>query len=242
VLRPALALVAAALLGCPQPMMMTPPDAGPVDAGVTMSPTEACEVIAAAKCALTKRCYVAFNREDDTACTQNEQARCLAEYGTLQASFERQTVRVDPLKVRACEQRMTSSACPPTFPPDYPLPAARPFADCTFHTGLLLGSVPAGETCANAQECSPGTVCIKPNGVCRGTCSTSPKQGEFCAFGCAPGLICDANGRCAPRKPLDTPCNSSTECESDLICVGTCRPRRKLGDSCQFDPDRKSVV
>jgi hypothetical protein len=217
--------------------MMTTPDAGAtVDAGAVMSPTEACERLVTAKCALKKRCYVAYQREDDAACTQNEQARCLAEYGLLQQSFDRELVRVEPAKVAACERRMASSACPPTFPPDYPGSVARPFADCTFRTGLLIGNVPAGETCVNAQECIAGTVCIKPNGVCRGVCSSSPKQGEPCAFGCAPGLVCGMDGRCAPLKPLDTPCDSSAECESDLICLGTCRPRRKLGDPCQFDP------
>ncbi|MER2560156.1 MAG: hypothetical protein ABTQ32_05515 [Myxococcaceae bacterium] len=240
-LRPALALAVAALLGCPQPMMMTP-DAGPIDAGVTLSPTEACDRLAAAKCALKKRCYVAFQREDDSACTQNEQARCLGEYATLQQSFDRELVKVDPTKISACEKRMTSSACPPTFPPDYPGAVARPFADCTFRTGLLTGFVPAGETCVNAQECVAGTVCIKPNGVCRGVCSSSPKQGDPCAFGCGPGLVCGKDGKCAPLKPLDTPCDVSTECETDLICVGgTCRPRRKLGDSCQFDPSVPST-
>ena len=235
-LRPALALAVAALLGCPPPMMMTP-DAGAMDAGATISPTESCDRLAAAKCALKKRCYVAFQRENDTACRQNEQARCLAEYGALQQSFDRELVRVDPVKVSACERRMTTSACPPTFPPDYPGAVARPFADCTFRTGLLIGSVPAGDTCVNAQECAAGTVCIKPDGVCRGICSSSPKRGEPCAFGCGPGLVCDKTGKCAPLKPLDTPCEASPECETDLICSGgTCRPRRKLGDSCQFDP------
>ena len=142
-------------------------------------------------------------------------------------SFDRELVKVDPTKISACEKRMTSSACPPTFPPDYPGAVARPFADCTFRTGLLTGFVPAGETCVNAQECVAGTVCIKPNGVCRGVCSSSPKQGDPCAFGCGPGLVCGKDGKCAPLKPLDTPCDVSTECETDLICVGgTCRPRR----------------
>lgn len=216
--------------------MMREPDAGAMDAGATISPTESCDRLAAARCALKKRCYVAFHKEADAACVQNEQARCLAEYGALQQSFERELVRVDPARVSACERRMKTSACPPTFPPDYPGAVARPFADCTFRTGLLIGAVPAGETCVNAPECVAGTVCIKPDGVCRGVCSSSPKQGEFCAFGCAPGLVCGPDGRCAPVKPLDAPCAASPECEADLICHGgTCRPRRKLGDSCQFD-------
>jgi len=216
--------------------MMLEPDAGAMDAGATISPTESCDRLAAARCALKKRCYVAFHKEADAACVQNEQARCLAEYGALQQSFERELVRVDPARVSACERRMATSACPPTFPPDYPGAVARPFADCTFRTGLLIGAVPAGETCVNAPECVAGTVCIKPDGVCRGVCSSSPKQGEFCAFGCAPGLVCGPDGRCAPVKPLDAPCAASPECEADLICHGgTCRPRRKLGDSCQFD-------
>ncbi len=224
--------------------MMTPPDASTeIDAGVTtMSPTAACEKLAQARCALKTRCYVAFQHETPEACAQNEQARCLGTYQTLQTSFENGLVSINAARVTSCEKRMTSSACPPSFPPDYPAAVARPFADCTFFTGLLDGTVPAGETCVNAQECAPGTVCIKPSGVCRGVCSTAPKLGENCAFGCAKGLVCGADGKCAPLKPIDTPCEASSECEADLICLsGACRPRRKLGDSCTFDPDVPST-
>lgn len=217
---------------------MIAPDAGlAIDAGATMSPTEACERLAAATCALTQRCYVAFRREQDSSCVVNEQARCLAEYEGLRQSFERELVRIEPSRVTTCVQRMTTSACPPTFPPHYPAAVARPFADCTFRTGLLVGAVPAGETCVNPQECVAGTVCIKPSGVCRGVCSSAPKLGEPCAFGCGPGLVCGTDGKCARVRPLDAPCDATGECESDLICLGgTCRPRRKLGDSCAFDP------
>jgi hypothetical protein len=255
VLRPALrhqvidarwSLVAAALavtvLGCP-PAVMTLADAG-VDAGVavpTISPNEACERLAQATCSLKKRCYVAWSREDDGACASNEQARCLQGYTALQASFTAELVRIAPDRVSACVKRMTSSACPPTFPPDHVGPGARPFDDCTFASGLLIGAVPAGEACAYAQECVAGTVCIKPNGVCRGVCSTFPTRGEGCAFGCAPGLTCADDGKCAPLKVLDAPCTASRECEDDLICfAGTCRARRRFGDSCAWDVDRPS--
>ncbi len=235
--------LAVTLLGCPPPVMTPMTDAG-VDAGVavpTISPTEACERLAQATCALKKRCYVAWSREDDGACASNEQARCLQGYTALQQSFEAELVRIAPDRVSACVKRMTSSACPPTFPPDHVGAGARPFADCTFASGLLIGAVPAGAACANAQECVAGTVCIKPNGVCRGVCSTFPTRGEGCAFGCAPGLTCADDGKCAPLKVLDTPCTASRECEEDLICfAGTCRPRRRSGDSCAWDVDRPS--
>jgi hypothetical protein len=218
------------------PMMMMP-DAGPVDAGASVSPTEACERLATATCTLKSRCYLAYQRDEASSCVQNEQARCLAGYTVLQQSFERDLVRISPARLSSCEQRMKSSACPPTFPPDFPAAAARPFADCTFATGLLIGVVPVGDTCVNPQECISGSVCIKPGGVCRGVCSSFPKEGDPCAFGCAPGLTCNGEGRCARLKPLDTPCEASPECETDLICLdGRCRPRRKLGDSCRFDP------
>lgn len=210
-------------------------DAG-ADAQMMVAPTEACERLAQATCALKKRCYVAFQRETMSACAQNEQARCLREFQSLAASFERSVVTLNPERLLTCERRMALSACPPTFPPDSPTAAARPFADCTFR-GLLTGSVSAGEICTNASECSVGNVCIKPNGVCRGVCSSAPRLGEPCAFGCDIGLTCNTEGRCAVLKPLDTPCEASPECENDLICfAGRCRPRRKLGDSCTFDP------
>jgi hypothetical protein len=75
--------------------------------------------------------------------------------------------------------------------------------------------------------------------VCRGTCSTLSLEGEPCGVGCGPDLRCEA-GLCAPLKPLNEPCASSAECEAELICLGSCRPRRALGETCRFDPDRLS--
>jgi hypothetical protein len=143
---------------------------------------------------------------------------------------------------------MQTSSCPPAFPPDYPAITARAFSDCSLSTGLLQGSVPPGQTCAAAVECSAGSVCVKPGGVCLGTCSSYPVAGEPCAFGCAPGLFCDDQGtptdanddRCSPPRALNAACVDSIECEADLVCNGTCRPRGKLNEACRFDPSRLS--
>lgn len=236
--RSLFALAALFFAACPAPQ---PTDDAGVDAGITVTPVELCERLAAARCELELRCYPAFTRPDRTACVTQENSACLAEYETLRPSFEAATVSIDPGKLASCELRMRTSACPPSFPPDYPVASvARPFADCTLQSGLLIGQVASGSTCERAVECQAGTVCIRPNGVCRGTCSSWPKDGEPCGFGCGPGLRCDASDTCVPLATLNETCTSSAECEPELICLGSCRPRRKLNEACAFDPDRLS--
>ena len=145
---------------------------------------------------------------------------------------------------------MRSSSCPPTFPPSYPAIAAHPFSDCGLQTGLVKGKVASGKTCERAVDCAPGSVCIKPGGVCRGTCSSWPQEGEACGFGCDPSLVCDDNGtptdsnddRCIQPRALNGPCKSSLECSAELICIGgSCRPRAKAGENCSFDATRLST-
>ncbi|MFZ5469960.1 MAG: Dickkopf N-terminal cysteine-rich domain-containing protein [Myxococcota bacterium] len=239
-------LCAALLAACPAP---TPTEDAGVDAGLTLSPVELCDRLAAARCDLTARCYAAFHRETAASCRSLEQARCLAEYETLRPYFDAQTVEIDAAKVLDCEERMKSSFCAPTFPPGYPNIAARPFSDCTLTSGLLVGNVPSGQPCEHAVECAPGTVCIKPGGVCRGTCSTQPTNGEPCGFGCAPGSFCDdqstadpTDDRCTPARTVNEACASSDECAAALYCLsGSCRPRGKAGEPCVFDVQRLST-
>jgi hypothetical protein len=223
-------------------------DAG-VDSGVTISPVETCNRLSAARCALLSRCYTAFNRDNPTDCATLEQSRCLADYQTLQQSFDSKSVVIDPTQVSNCEARMMSSACPPSFPPTYPNIAAHPFNDCDWTTGLLIGQVKSGKTCVNSVDCEPGTSCIKPDGVCLGTCSTLAASGEPCGFGCAAGLRCDDHGTpmdtsddfCTVTKALNEACADSSECDPELVCNVTCRPRGKESEACFFDPLRLST-
>lgn len=238
--------LALALAGCPSDP--PPTQDGGVDAGVTLSPVEMCERIAVARCNLIQRCYAGFADEPVADCKLLEQTRCLVTYTALKPSFEAGNVEIDVARVLACEERMATSACAPTFPPGYASSVASPFQDCEITTGLLTGKVPAGEPCNEAVECVDGTVCVKPGGVCTGTCSTYPLEGEPCGFGCAPGLYCDDKGteatfddRCAAPKGLNEPCTSSLECEPDLWCDGVCKQRGSAGDPCRFDPNRLST-
>ena len=245
--RPALLFGFLVLAGCPgKPSSVA--DAGD-DAGVVgVTPVELCERLAAARCALVVRCYTAFAQEDLAACLPLEQQRCIEEYESLRAAFEEKLVTVDATRLGSCETRMQSSSCPPTFPPNYPAIAAHPFSDCGLQTGLLIGNVASGQTCVRAVDCEPGSVCIKPGGVCKGTCSKWPQVNEACSFGCNPGLICDemgtvdpADDRCIEPHVLNEPCLTSLECALDLICSGTCRARSKAGESCVFDANRLST-
>lgn len=225
------------LLACPPPP--TPViDAG-VDAGVEVSAIEVCTRISTASCALKLRCYPAFTRLTRAECFDQTQAACLAEYETLKPSFDAQRASFDVAQLDSCERRLTSSACPPSFPPDYPLEVVQPFSDCRLQTGLVKGALPAGEICDQPVECTAGTFCVKPNGVCRGTCVNYSKLDEPCGIGCVAGLRCDGT-RCTYLKTVDELCTGSSECEPDLICLGSCRPRRKLGESCRVDFERLS--
>lgn len=242
--RRATLALCAALLGCSGPSSM---DAG-VDAGPTVTVVETCDRLAAARCELVTRCYPAFNRDAPDECRSLEQSRCLAEYDGLKASFDNNLVAIDVARLVTCEARMKGSACPPSFPPSYPNTAVHPFDDCGWQTGLLIGNVASGQQCDNAVECAPGTLCVKPSGVCRGTCSSFAADGEPCAFGCGPGLRCDDKGdmdsnndTCAPVKQLNEACASSSECSPELVCNTTCRPRSKENEPCFFDSERLST-
>lgn len=232
-----------ALAGCPEE---TPPteDAG-VDAGVTLSPVAMCERIAVARCALTQRCFAGFADETESDCRLYEQSQCLQAYTELKPSFEADKVEIDVEQVLSCEERMQTSSCTPSFPPGYFSFVAAPFADCQLTTGLLRGKVASGNACDSAVECAEGSTCVKPGGVCTGTCSSYSQDGEPCGFGCAPGLFCDVKGnedpvddRCAPPKTVNEPCESSVECEPNLWCDGVCKQRGSVGDPCRFDEAR----
>jgi hypothetical protein len=240
------ALIAVALLlaACPGQEVV---DAG-VDAGQMLTVVETCDLLAAAKCDLYARCYAAFNRDAPEDCRTAQQSRCLAEYELVKSAFESDLVTIDVERVNTCKARLMGSACPPSFPPDYPNIAAHPFSDCTFQTGLLTGKVKSGATCDKAVECEPGVVCVKPGGVCLGTCSSFSAENEPCAFGCAAGLRCedfgdmDANNDvCKPVKLLNEACTTSAECAPELACNVTCRPRGKENEACRFDADRLST-
>ncbi len=242
-----LGIAVAAAWAC-SPPKPSPTDAG-VDAGLSLSPVEVCDRISAARCELLARCYPAFLREAPESCRGLEQARCLDDYEALRPSFDAQTVEIDSAHVLACEERMKSSFCTPTFPPGYPAVAAHPFSDCELGTGLLKGKVPSLQICDRAVECAAGTLCVKPGGVCSGTCSSYSGASEACGFGCATGLYCEDQGtptdpsddRCTAGKGLGKPCTTSVECQADLRCsAGTCKARGSAGQACEFDPDRLS--
>ena len=239
--------LAVLLAGCPA-TTEPPADAGVEDAEVTLSPVELCTRMAVATCAVLDRCWPAFARDTVAPCAIQEQSRCLGEYTRLRPSFENKAVEIDVEKVLSCEERMGSSACAPSFPPGYPLSVTTPFNDCQLTTGLLRGKVASGQTCDESIECAAGTVCVKPGGVCRGTCSSLPLEDEPCGFGCAPGLFCDDKGtldviddRCSKPKGVNATCRSSFECEAELWCDGTCKKRGSVGEVCKYDPLRLST-
>ncbi len=209
------------------------------DAGQQTSQAELCDRLAGATCELLARCYPAFVGQTPAGCLATERARCEADVQTLAPSFEARRVTIDEAQLARCEQRLRGSACPPTFPPNGPGPAAQPFNDCGLQTGLLVGSEATGQTCTASVECVPGTHCVQESGACRGVCAAASVAGEHCGLGCASGLRC-AGDVCVATGQLGEPCASSAECDDALICLGTCRPRRQLHESCAFDQHRPS--
>jgi hypothetical protein len=238
-LRRVLPLALALACSAPPEMM----DAGPPDSGPPpVTQTDLCQRLAEARCALNTRCYTAYSRLPTGDCVAIEQARCLLQLQSLGNGFDQGTLTISRERLESCEIRMRTSACPPSFAPDVPLAGlTKPFTDCSVLTGSVVGRVDAGSPCSVAQECSPGTVCVRPGGVCRGTCDRANGIGQRCGFGCLPGLFCGADGGCQSPTGVDTACMRSRTCEGDLICRnGACRPRRKLGEACVVDVDRLS--
>ena len=160
-------LIATAVLtlGCPPPPRPVI-DAG-LDAGVQIYAIEVCSRIATASCDLKVRCFPAFSRLGRTECISQAQASCLAQYEVLVPAFDAKRASFNVEQLNSCERRLTSSACPASFPPDFPLDVVQPFSDCSLQTGLITGAVPVGETCDQLVECVPGTLCVKPGGVDR---------------------------------------------------------------------------
>lgn len=227
-------LLVVPLLGCAAPALT---DDGGVDAGSAIGSVELCQRIASSTCALRVRCFPAFTRLSLEACEAQARAECLTEHEAYGRAFTAGTLSVDAVQLERCERRLQSSACPPSFPPSYVAEVRTPFSDCTLSTGLLRGAAPRGSTCDFAVECSPGDFCVRPNGVCRGTCVSLSTEGESCGIGCRAGLRCE-NDRCVALKTLGETCTRSSECEDELLCLGTCRPRKKLGEPCGVDFDR----
>ena len=219
-----------------------PMDAGvEVDAGVSIGPVELCTRFAEAQCELSLRCYPAYSRRDRAACVAQTQAACLAETERLATSFSMGRVSIDEEQLDACERRLKTSACPSSFPSQYPLAVAQPFSDCTMSGGLLRGGLVTGDVCDDRVECGGGTFCVKSSSAsCGGTCVALSKLDEPCGIGCAPGRRC-VSARCTFLSALDEPCDDSTNCEPELLCLGgSCRPRRTIGERCTLDYDRLS--
>lgn len=236
----AVTIVALMMMAC-SPPPPPPMDAGvEMDAGVSIGPVELCNRFAAAQCELALRCYPAYSRRDQASCVAQNQAACLAETERLSTTLSMKRATIDENQLGACEQRLKTSACPPSFPSQYPLAVAQPFADCSLNTGLLHGELPTGSVCDDRVECIAGTFCVKSSSQsCGGTCVALSKIDEPCGIGCGAGLRCQT-GTCVPLATLDETCTASSECEPDLICLGSCRPRRKIGERCTLDYDRLS--
>ncbi len=121
----ALCSAAFALCACTQGVTLD----GGVDAGVVVTPVDACNRLAAARCGVLQRCYTAFVREAADDCVTLQQSQCLADYELLQTLRPTSSVEIDAAHLSQCEERMAGSACPPSFPLGYPNIAAHPFDD-----------------------------------------------------------------------------------------------------------------
>lgn len=110
--------------------------------------------------------------------------------------------------------------------------------DCS-RTCLRLTPTPVGGSCDCLNSCSDASFCGA------GVCETWTPIGEMCSISdspCAPGTYCSQErqqceqlslyGACDRRLPNVFPCS-----ELSLVCAGpveesTCRPPKRIGDSC----------
>jgi hypothetical protein len=110
-------------------------------------------------------------------------------------------------------------------------------------TAFFQGRVGAAQQCVDAWDCAPGLRCVATEELSSPTVCLPPAgEGEAClplsvtAYGrfCAPGLVCDATGKCLPQRAAGNSCQDDAECLSGICKADkTCRATLAgLGEGC----------
>jgi hypothetical protein len=127
-------------------------------------------------------------------------------------------------------------------------PCGGTFRDCATGTNCTGsgGGLPTcarapaiGERCHfQANPCQPGLFCAHNDGVEKpGVCFQYGAAGMSCrgpgGVACAPDLVCQADGICAPPHGLGASCRYHPDCARGLRCeAGACTDRGAIGLAC----------
>jgi hypothetical protein len=160
---------------------------------------------------------------------------------SLLPSIDAGKLRFDPVAAVTCNRELANRSCDVTAADARELPAV-----CKH---VLIGTVPASQTCAADRECQTGRCDAKTcsrSTCCFGGCEAyvAPAAlGAACdrTAGCVAGAFCTREGTCAALSAADGACELDTDCVAGLGCVGatelqsgTCRQLPKIGESCPY--------
>lgn len=133
--------------------------------------------------------------------------------GHLDAPFDRRLARA------AVEAWMATESC-----------------EISFELAQVLRAIsegPVGDPCTGRSECN-GAALYPLRLECRGGVCGLPMAGETCSEGCEPGLQCMA-GVCEVPAARGEPCEFSSSCRAELVCVEGFCDFLPLGATCSED-------
>ena len=182
----------------------------------TPSASEIASAIAKAICGALEACVgpqklAALNQRED--CVSRFTASLTQDdFGSLQASIEAGTVKLDPSRLQSCYDDTRALGCK--------VQTERLPASCA---AAIAGQQAAGETCSTGADCETGTFC-PIDAECPRACEPTRDEGADCARDgeCQRGTICHA-GVCAAPALKGQACagNSGATCAIGLSCVGS---------------------
>ncbi len=191
--------------------------------------------LVSATCRVHLGCRVGSDGGAMSACEDHMRAVCEYERPRLEARIADGRLRFDRNALNRCLQTLATVECAS--------PGEMQAAIGTACDKVLVGRLDRGAACQDAGDCSPGLLCMTPDGSCPGQCLPPRELGSYCNAElepCGPGLSCEA-GRCAPsRVALGAACVTTAQCAPNAYCLdpddgGYCAQRLANGKVCEDD-------
>ena len=194
--------------------------------GSDVSAGQACDDLAAARCAQLATCSP-FDLErrwgDVATCQSREQVACLEDLAVARSAET-------AARVETCAKASAAQTCAEFLS----LPAA---PSCV----PIAGPLALGAACQTSSQCRSAFCSVAPTALC-GTCTNAPAAGDLCTDnGCAPDMSCiAATMECEVPVVAAGACDRTMPCAVGLICVGataakmgSCMPAiEQLGAAC----------
>jgi hypothetical protein len=162
-------------------------------------------------------------REQATSAAQPTPTGALTTEGDLSEGI----VHFDPAAAEQCldELRSAGSSC------DHPADLAALLA--LLCRGALVGTRPAGATCANNEECASDGVCDQQKHVCQAFAEAGEACGPNTNCDFYAGLICLSSGTCGPASANGQACTANGadfDCQSLMCESGACAAAETVHD------------